>query len=87
MYKERDNYASLLEDTFLTEEKMEILEAKYEVINEAVGAAIIAAIIAAIGALIVLIAKVIKSMGSASNTVKSKVSEMTKQVEDKANKV
>lgn len=46
--KESDNYRSLLEDSFLTEDERLVLEAKYEVIQEAVGAAMIAAIIAAL---------------------------------------
>ena len=57
LYKEQDNYSNLLEYC-IDDNEREILEAKYEVITEAVGAAIIAAIIGvliAIGGIILVI--------------------------------
>lgn len=58
------NQLFLNESCFLDENTKMILEAKREVLQEAVGAALIAAIIAAIGALIALIIKGTKSVAS-----------------------
>lgn len=80
---ERNVYSTLLEDTSISYQQREILETKYEVIQEALGVAIIAAVIAAVGVLILLIAKVMKSTSSASNTVKTKIKEVNKKLEDK----
>lgn len=83
--KESDNYRSLLEDSFLTEDEREILEAKYEVIQEAVGAAMIAAIIAAIGALIGLMVLLVKFFNKSSSTVTEKLKEnLKKDIDDKS---
>lgn len=84
---ERNVYSTLLEDTSISYQQREILETKYEVIQEALGVAIIAAVIAAVGALILLIAKVMKSTSSASNTVKTKIKEVNKKLEDKIDEI
>lgn len=83
--KESDNYRSLLEDSFLTEDERLVLEAKYEVIQEAVGAAMIAAIIAAIGALIGLMVLLVKFFNKSSSTVTEKLKEnLKKDIDDKS---
>ena len=78
LYKEQDNYSNLLEYC-IDDNEREILEAKYEVITEAVGAAIIAAIIAAIGALIALIIAFTKILRSGVSNVTQKVKEKVKE--------
>jgi hypothetical protein len=79
-------------NTFITESYMMdsdermVLEAKLEVLNEAVTGVIIAAIIAAVGALIALIVKFISVLKDGHEKLSKKVDEKTKKDEEKSDK-
>ena len=77
--KEQNDYRSLLENNYLSESEREILEAKYEVIQEAVMAAIIVAIITIITAIIFIM----KSAGKTVSTGTTKIMDKCKKLEEK----
>lgn len=91
LYREQDNYSSLLEYC-MDDNEREILEAKYEVITEVVGAAIIAAILAVLAVIGTIIGVAIslfkKGTSNLSNNIQSikrekKIAVSTEEVKKK----
>lgn len=78
LQEERNNYKNLLENCIDSNQR-EILEAKYEVIQESVVVVIITAIIAVIGVII----KIMKSAGTVASTGTSKINEQIKKFDNK----
>ena len=90
LIKEQNNYNNLLlNESYITEEERLVMEAKYEVLQEAVAGALIAAIIAILSAIVALIVAFIKMMGKGSEKLKEKVKskETSEQSDDKDKKL
>lgn len=71
LQKEYDNYYEMVIESNISDDEKSILEAKYEVIQEAVGVAIFAAIIAVIGAIITILTMGIKMMSKGGSSTSS----------------